>query len=575
MATPVRFGDEFLVNVITTNLQIDSSVAALADGRFAACWTDQSASADLSAAGIRAQLFNADGSPSGLSFPVNTTTAMVQNQPSIAALTGNRFVVTWTDQSATGGDTSNEAIRAQIFNADGTTNGGEFIVNSTTAFDQRDSSITALAGGGFVVTWNDPSDGTSGRGIRAQIFDANGSASGAEFVVNTTRTAEQNDPSVVGLAGGGFAVCWMDYSATGGPGGDPSGRAIRAQAFDANGTALANSGLDFVVNSTTAGDQFEPAITALANGGFAVSWTDGALAGNNSSVRARMFDALGAPTSAEFLVNTTTANNQHDSSAAGLADGRVVFCWVDFSVTGDDTTGAAIRAQVFNADGTKSGGEFLVNTITLSNQTAPSIATLADGRFMVSWTDGSNTLGAVSGQDIRAQIFDPREAAVKLIGTALGDQWVGTGFKDRMAGGAGNDWMSGDSGADRLNGGRNNDTLLGGNGADKLTGGYGRDTMTGGAGADDFIYVTAADSAASIKRDIITDFEHLTDDLDFSSFLPGGSFIDAADFGNVAGQIRYSKASGILQGDVTGDGKADFEINIGNKPVISAEDLIF
>ena len=45
----------------------------------------------------------------------------------------------------------------------------------------------------------------------------------------------------------------------------------------------------------------------------------------------------------------------------------------------------AVRAQTFNADGTKFGSEFLVNTTTTNEQSAPTITTLADGHFVVAW----------------------------------------------------------------------------------------------------------------------------------------------------------------------------------------------
>ena len=58
---------------------------------------------------------------------------------------------------------------------------------------------------------------------------------GDEFLVNTTTTNGQAEPSVTGLAGGGFVVTWRDDSHTGG---DTSGAAIRGQMFDASGTAV-------------------------------------------------------------------------------------------------------------------------------------------------------------------------------------------------------------------------------------------------------------------------------------------------------------------------------------------------
>ena len=62
----------------------------------------------------------------GTEFLVNTTTASNQLAPTITALAGGRFVVAWTDQSFTGGDTSVDAVRAQVFNANGSTSGQNF-----------------------------------------------------------------------------------------------------------------------------------------------------------------------------------------------------------------------------------------------------------------------------------------------------------------------------------------------------------------------------------------------------------------------------------------------------------------
>ncbi len=50
----------------------------------------------------------------------------------------------------------------------------------------------------------------------------------------------------------------------------------------------------------------------------------------------------------EFLVNTTTASDQNVSSIAAMADGRFVVTWSDFSLSGGDTSGFAIRARIFN-----------------------------------------------------------------------------------------------------------------------------------------------------------------------------------------------------------------------------------
>ena len=84
----------------------------------------------------------------------------------------------------------------------------------------------------------------------------------------------------------------------------------------------------------------------------------------------------------EFLVNTTTASAQYEPTLAALSDGRFVAAWTDFSLSTGDTSGSAVFAQVFNADGSKSGAEFLVNTTTNSFQEQPTLTALTEGRFV-------------------------------------------------------------------------------------------------------------------------------------------------------------------------------------------------
>ncbi|WP_068112971.1 calcium-binding protein [Tropicimonas marinistellae] len=485
MSTPTKFSDEFLVNSTTAGSQLASSITALADGRFVVTWQDGSLTGgDTSDYAIRAQVFTARGFTSGDEFLVNTTTADEQIEPSIAGLSDGRFVVVWSDYSRTGGDTDSYAVRGQIYNVDGSESGSEFLVTTTTVGNQITPSVTALEDGEFVVTWMDSSltgGDNSSYGIRAQVFDDTGSKSGSEFLVNTTTTDGQRNPDVTLLSDGKFVVTWDDFSQTGG---DTSSFAIRGQMFDADGT---KSGSEFLVNTTTANQQIEPSIVGLTGGGFVIVWTDDSVSGgdtSDSAVRAQVFDASGTATGSEILVNTTTSGEQSTSDVAALADGRFVIAWQDESATGDDTSGFAIRAQVFEANGTAADDEFVVNTTTASDQTAPSITVLADGRFVVSWTDDSQTGDDTAFTAVRSQIFDPREEAVDLTGTVLGDDLIGTAFDDSLGGGLGNDRIKADDGNDDVSGGDGDDVLRGNSGADTMDGGAGNDTLRGGAGDD-------------------------------------------------------------------------------------------
>ena len=60
---------------------------------------------------------------------------------------------------------------------------------------------------------------------------------GDEFLVNTATAGEQGKPAVTGLANGGFAVTWMD----GGGLHDASSFGIEGQIFNADGSMLTAS----------------------------------------------------------------------------------------------------------------------------------------------------------------------------------------------------------------------------------------------------------------------------------------------------------------------------------------------
>jgi hypothetical protein len=68
--------------------------------------------------------------------------------------------------------------------------GGEIRVNTTTDSTQREQSIAALAGGGWVITWRDNAkEGTgNGRGVYQQQYAANGEKVG-EKPTSTPRSS--------------------------------------------------------------------------------------------------------------------------------------------------------------------------------------------------------------------------------------------------------------------------------------------------------------------------------------------------------------------------------------------------
>lgn len=323
-------------------------------------------------------------------FLVNTITPSLQEYSSITGLAGGGFVVTWTDNSQSPDDPSGAAVRGQMFNASGAKSGSEFLVATTTSGAQSYHSVTGLANGGYVVAWTDGSqspDDSSSTAVRAQLFHANGARNGTEFLVNTITLNGQEDPSVTDLTDGGFVVTWTDSSTS--PD-DMSVYAVRGQKFDASGSRI---GSEFLVNTTTVDYQLYSSVSGLVGGGFVVTWQDESVTGGDTSgnaVRGQLFLASGVKSGPEFLVNSTTSSNQGEPSVAGLVGGGFVVTWDDNSQSGGDPTDLAVRGQVYDLLGAKSGAEFLVNTTTASYQNKSSVTGLLDGGFVVTWQDGDS-----------------------------------------------------------------------------------------------------------------------------------------------------------------------------------------
>lgn len=172
---------------------------------------------------------------------------------------------------------------------------------------------------------------------------------------------------------------------------------------------------EFSVNSEQANDQSEPAVAALADGGFVIVWETAYSAAeealdtddeifNASAVIGQLFDAAGNPVGDEFLVNTEFSYYQADPDVTGLADGGFVVTWssYDDDVDGDDY---GIAAQMYGVDGEPVGSEFTVNTQTENSQYGSTITALEDGGFVITWYSGDSDVDG-DQYGISGQIYD-------------------------------------------------------------------------------------------------------------------------------------------------------------------------
>jgi hypothetical protein len=326
--------------------------------------------------------------------------------------------------------------------AQGNPVGPEFRVNTYTTGNQGASSAIALdAAGNFVVVWDSIQTAPFGGVVFGQRFAASGAPLGPEFLVGASTTGFFGLVSVASDPAGNFLVVWMSdtgggaadstedvfgqrYAASGIPLGptfrvntyttwyqnqpevasDPSGgfvvvwnstpQGIVGQRFASSGAPV---GPEFIVNTHPPGYQLSPDVASDANGGFVVAWQsgqEGPGAPAYTGIYARRYGSGGIPLGPEFHVNTSTPYLQTGASVASAANGAFVVVWQSYVNVGPDL---GIYGQRYASSGTPVGPEFRVDTTPANMWIQPSVASDSSGNFVVTWTSDT-TNSDVFGQ---------------------------------------------------------------------------------------------------------------------------------------------------------------------------------
>ena len=454
-------GGEFHVSSYAYDNQQEPRISNLPDGGFMVVWT--SANQDGDSWGVYAQRFDATGDAVGAEFRLNETTIGDQSTPAIAVQPdGSGVIVVWEAPDASGQGI--EAKRIPLPDAATElaidTAGVEQQVNSTSTGDQTYPSVTKLDDGSYVVVWQSANQDGSSWGVYAKHFDSDGDAiqltdgSGnplwvldgngnpilvpdgqgnqvqvplTEFRVNSYTNSEQRTANVVATADGGFLVVFQSYGNGAAGDGDWG---VYARKYDGAmhlqmlSDAAGNPVAELRVNSFTSSSQEAPKATLLADGSVVVTWQSESFDGSSWSIASHRINAAGQLVGAsDTVVNTTTTDQQLSPAITALTDGDYVITWSSYTHDGSDW---GIYAQRFNADGTRDGQEFLVNTLTDSTQIYPSVAGLSDGGFVIAWQTYSGADADNSGYGIAGQRYN-------AAGAPVGAEFLinGVGYQDQ------------------------------------------------------------------------------------------------------------------------------------------------
>jgi Ca2+-binding RTX toxin-like protein len=288
------------------------------------------------------------------------------------------------------------------------------------------------------------------------------------------------------------------------------------------------------------------------------------------------------------LDNAVTGNSGNNV-LAGLAgadtlDGGL---GTDTATYATSTAGVNVSLAIGHGSGGDAQGDALINIENLTGSAFGDTLEGDGGNNVLVGGGGTDTLSfehAAAGVTVSLAITAAQNTNAAGTDTLTGfENLTGTAFDDVLTGSSGSNVLIGLNGNDTLNGGGGADTLIGGAGNDTLVGGSGADILTGGLDADRFVFGALADSAPGTP-DLVTDFVHGTDILDFSaidantssngnqSFAFGGQ-----DANVVARSVTWFESGGntIIQADVNGNTAADFTITLmGTNHHLTASDFI-
>lgn len=539
MPAPVKWSAADFELVNAENPEGEPWLAAAPNGQFELTFFESFPTAAPAYTDIETRHYSAAGADVGPTLAPTFSATTTEHQAASVYMPDGRQVFVWTEEPAAGGGNL-EDVYARVY-LGSLASIPRFLVSGGAGI-QHDPVVAAGANG-FVIAMAD--DSVANGRLILKFYNAIGTlqstvtnADAGEGVSTPAGSEDQfRNVEITTLANGNYAVAWDDSSSFD----------IWARIYTPTGSAV--TGLIDV--ESAGGSAAFPEVTALADGRLLVTYEQFTL----HTVRGRIFNEDGTPSTDAFTIATDAANvTTQQVQTAALQDGRFVTVWKNDA--------GNIEGQVMFADGTADGLVFAVNTDGAGGKNRPTIATLADGRFAVSWESGAGIAGTIF-----TTIFDPRETGLNKSASSFGDDWQGTGFNDTVYLGVGNDAFDGAAGNDIIRGEAGNDNLLGGTGDDVLLGGFGADALNGGDGQDtanfrfassgvtvDLLAGTGSrseangDTYSNIERVIGSSFADVLTGDGASTVLTGNSGNDTLAGGGGTDQLRGDGGNDSLEG---------------------------
>jgi serralysin len=383
-AEPNGFG----VPSTTNGNQSGAGFQSLSNGNFVISFLSSSTADD--GQDIRARFFRLDGSAIGPDIRVNETTAGTQTGLSSLALNDGSILITWRSPDTL--NSGNSHLYGRRFSADGVALTGEVKLSASGA--DGSYSFSQRSGSSGVILFAYQNDGE----IQGRSFDpATLEARTSEAQLNTTLTGTPASVAFQSLSNGNYLLRFES------PEGGTNGTEIRNRVFsvDSNGNFTAvsinSSTNDYLVNTTASGDQTGVRSNRLADGRVLEVWQSTDTGdGSGTTIRARYMSSTGTPTGSDFVLNTTTDDNQRSPIILSFNDGRRLVWWHSF----ENGTTDSIRGRWVDHNGVLGASDFVITTLPDTSVPGFTLALLADQSVIAVY--GGTGAGDGSGTGIQA-----------------------------------------------------------------------------------------------------------------------------------------------------------------------------
>jgi RTX calcium-binding nonapeptide repeat (4 copies) len=560
VTTPTRWSSDVIFDPNFLGSDTGPKLLTLADDTFILGWEGGNR--------IAAKHLDSFGSFTGGNFLSGLGTgADVLNSPQFVQTPSGSVVVVYNEKPA--GDSDFDTFWRQATSDFNSVTGGGTIVGPS-ANDELIKDASASSTGSAIVYTQ--SNVANGQALLMVFVDSAGLPSTNAEVIPHPANTIQLFPEMESIFNGDIAVAYTDFSVA-------SGSVIHMELYHrnpANGVVSNVSGDVIVSGTNVLGTSF--ADVGTLNGGTLDNQVDDALIvvwQDDNGINFRRFgNETGGAIDANPVHAAGSGAGDIGAHVTGLNDGGFIISWQhNFGLTGK-----GIVLQRFDANGNALGVQARVDDAGDEGSFGAELSTLDDGRVVLAFTNGpADPNTAVTTLDY--VIFDPREATIN--GSATADTIVGR--KDASI-------INGLAGADHLIGMSLNDKLNGGDGEDILTGGKGKDTLTGGLNNDTFDFNSTLETRVG-QGDLIKDYRAAADldhiDLKDIDAKVGGAdnkfvFVGTQAFHHSAGELHYVKHNNagtahdttVIEGDVNGNGTADFQIVLSGLHNLKAGDFI-